>query len=70
MMNCRQASELCSDAMDRSLRLGEKMALRTHLLMCSGCANYRDQINLMRRVMHACAEGEMPADEPPAASTD
>ena len=43
MLSCRQVTEVCSAEMDRPLKFGEQVSLRVHLLMCSGCRNYRKQ---------------------------
>ena len=57
MLNCKEVIEVCSAEMDRSLRLGEKVSLRTHLMMCTGCSEYRRQLKTLRQVMQAYAEG-------------
>lgn len=63
MLKCKEVTGLCSQAMERPLRLGERLALRMHLTMCSGCTNYRKQIVTLRRAMQAYAEGEAIASD-------
>jgi predicted anti-sigma-YlaC factor YlaD len=58
MLNCKQTTELCSAEMERSLQLGEKLSLQMHLMMCSGCTNYRLQMKTLRQVMQAYADGK------------
>jgi predicted anti-sigma-YlaC factor YlaD len=58
MLNCREVTELCSDELDRTLGLRERMALRTHLMMCAGCTQFRAQMATMRRLMQAYAQGD------------
>ncbi|MEO6407905.1 MAG: hypothetical protein ABIO45_04040 [Burkholderiaceae bacterium] len=58
MLNCKGVAELCSEEMERSLRLREKIALGAHLWMCSGCANYRRQMTTLREVAQAYAAGQ------------
>ena len=58
MLNCREVTELCSEELDRALGLRERMALRTHLMMCTGCTQFRAQMATMRRLMQAYARGE------------
>ncbi len=70
MLNCKQITELCSDELDRGLRLGEKVSLRTHLMMCSGCTNYRKQMKALREVMRAYAEGRAISVEAKTESSD
>ncbi len=50
MMNCKQATQLMSQELDRTLRWRERVALRMHVLMCSGCANFRKQMAFLRKV--------------------
>jgi hypothetical protein len=70
MMSCKQATEACSAEMDRPLRLGEQLSLRTHLMMCRGCTQYRLQLKTLRELMRAYADGradgraDCPADGP------
>lgn len=49
MMNCQQATELMSQAQDRPLSLGERLGLRLHLLICTGCSNFRRQLEVLRQ---------------------
>jgi len=67
MLNCKEVTELCSQEMERSLGLGERMSLAMHLMMCSGCTNFRKQMTDLRRVAQAYAEGGAAA---PSAHTD
>jgi predicted anti-sigma-YlaC factor YlaD len=65
MLSCKEVTEVCSAELERSLKLGEQLALRTHLMMCSGCTNYRKQMKTLRQVTQAYAEGKAIADDPP-----
>lgn len=65
MLSCREVSELCSQELDRSLTLRERMALRAHLMMCTGCTRMRDQMATMRRLMRAYAQGDGLTDPGP-----
>ena len=68
MMKCVEVTELCSRALERPLRLAEQVSLGAHLMMCTGCLNYRRQMKVMRRVARAYAEGrdgaEVPDEQP------
>lgn len=57
MLNCREVTELCSRELELPLALRERVALRTHLLMCSGCSNFRRQMRTLREAAHAYAHG-------------
>ncbi len=48
MLNCKQATELMSLGMDRKLSMREKLSLRFHLMMCSGCRNFSKQMDFLR----------------------
>jgi len=48
MLNCSQATELMSQEQDRPLALSERISLRLHVWICTGCANYRRQMRVLR----------------------
>lgn len=58
MLNCKETTEVCSAEMERALKLREQLSLRTHLMMCSGCTNYRKQLKTLRQAMQAYAQGK------------
>lgn len=70
MLSCREVTEVCSAEMERPLRLGEQVSLRTHLMMCTGCRNYRKQMKVLRRAMQAYADGKAVAVEPESGDSD
>jgi predicted anti-sigma-YlaC factor YlaD len=53
MLNCKQAAALMSQGMDKKLGVMQKMSLRFHLMMCSGCRNFSKQMEFLR---HGCRE--------------
>lgn len=57
MLNCHDATQLCSDEQDRELTTGERMGLGMHTLMCKGCSNYRKQMKFLRQAAKQYAEG-------------
>lgn len=48
MMNCKDATHLMSEALDRPLGRGERLRLRVHLLFCGGCRAFRQQMDFLR----------------------
>ncbi|OGT91835.1 MAG: hypothetical protein A2286_05410 [Gammaproteobacteria bacterium RIFOXYA12_FULL_61_12] len=58
MLSCKQAAELLSAALDRELRLGERLALGLHLALCRDCRNYRRQIGFLRTACRRHPAGE------------
>jgi hypothetical protein len=63
MLTCQQVTHLLSEAQDRELRLKEKLPLHLHLMMCSGCANFRQQLDFLRRAAHRYPPGRADSDE-------
>ncbi len=58
MLSCKEVTEVCSAELERPLKLGEQLSLRTHLMMCTGCTNYRKQLKTLREVTRAYADGK------------
>lgn len=48
---CKQAAALMVAREDRPLELGERAALRWHLLLCKGCTRFQGQMLTMRQAM-------------------
>ena len=55
-MNCRNATRLMSKAQERPLSITERISLKLHLIMCSGCHNFKDQMNSLRLMTRAYAK--------------
>lgn len=55
MRSCKEVSELVSQALDRELRLRERLAVRMHLLACRGCARFERQVRFLRLAARAYA---------------
>ncbi len=49
MLNCREATELISKSLDRSLSLSERLRVTIHLLVCRACTRYRAHLRFLRR---------------------
>lgn len=58
MMNCIEATRRMSDALDRPLRFRERVELQMHLMMCSGCRNYRLHMGFIRQACKGYASGD------------
>lgn len=50
-MNCKQATQLMSQAQDRPLTRRERLALKLHLMICKGCSNYNRQLSFIRKAI-------------------
>ncbi|EGC98613.1 hypothetical protein B1M_40783 [Burkholderia sp. TJI49] len=55
-------TRLLSDALDRHLTMHERVQVRVHLPVCSGCRAYRGQIALLRTAAKVAA-GQEPGSE-------
>ena len=56
---CKETTELASRALDERLGLGERLAMRMHLLICTNCTRFVQQINDMRRMLRMDARDEV-----------
>ncbi|MDA8416294.1 MAG: zf-HC2 domain-containing protein [Betaproteobacteria bacterium] len=44
MLNCHEATRLMSEARDRQLSVSERLHLRLHWGICTGCRRFRRQL--------------------------
>ena len=58
MLSCKEATRLVSEAQERKLGLGERLALRFHNLVCSSCRRFEKHIGIVREAAHRFAQGE------------
>lgn len=49
MMSCRESTRLLSRAQEIPLPLKDRLSLRMHLALCSGCRDFSRQIDFLRR---------------------
>ena len=65
MLNCHEATRLLSESQERPLRVNERVGMRMHLMMCSGCRNFERHMAVMRKAMREFAHsdrGQKPPD--------
>lgn len=53
MMNCKHATRLLSESLERRLGPVEKGMLRLHTSMCSGCRQFGVQTRELRQICRA-----------------
>lgn len=58
MLNCREVTRLLSEGYERKLTLRERMALKMHTVMCSGCTNYARHMEVLRKAARRLREGD------------
>lgn len=51
-VNCKEASELASRAMDATLPLSSRLTLKLHHNLCENCARFAVQLNVIRRMIN------------------
>ena len=52
-MNCKDATHLMSQQLDRPLHLKERLSLSLHLAICPGCRNFGQQIQFIHQACQA-----------------
>lgn len=63
MLACNEATRLMSDSQERALNLRERLALRMHVVMCSGCRNFERQMQTLRAGMRHFARNRRDREE-------
>ena len=58
MLTCKHVTRLLSESEDRTLTFSERMGLRLHWLLCSGCRHYGEQLQVVRMVCHHLGDRE------------
>lgn len=53
MLDCKEASQLISESLDRPLSLSERWQLKVHLWMCDACRRFKQQLNQLRQHLKA-----------------
>lgn len=53
MLSCRELTEQADAFLDREMPLWKRMQVRLHMLMCSGCNRFVDQMRVTRRLITA-----------------
>jgi predicted anti-sigma-YlaC factor YlaD len=56
MMSCKKMTYLVSQQLDRKLTTRERVMLRFHLMMCSGCRNFESNLAFLRTVCRQTSE--------------
>ena len=51
LLTCKEASESISRRHDHPLTFAERFGLRLHLIVCTGCRNFRNNLQFMRDAM-------------------
>jgi len=58
MLNCQSVTRLLSESQERKLSMQERMSLKMHMMMCSGCHNFGKQMHILRQMGRTYAKGE------------
>jgi len=65
MLSCKDSTQLMSAAQDRPLDIGEQLGLEMHLLICSGCRRYRQQMDFLHQACNNHPAHPTPSDKEP-----
>ena len=65
MMNCKQATRLLSERMERDLNRRERLGLKLHVMLCRGCRNFGHQMRSLRDLAQSYAKGRAAPDDGP-----
>lgn len=70
LLNCKQATHLLSEALDRPLDLKERLELKLHLKLCTGCRRYQQQMGVIRQacrgfLSEVSSDVDKPSNIPP-----
>lgn len=57
MLNCHDATRLMSESQERPLTFRERISLRLHVTMCSGCHNFKEQMGLLKLMARTYTKG-------------
>ena len=57
MLSCKESARLISDGLDRGLSPWVRLSLRLHLMMCSACRVYRQQIQTLNKLIFERSAG-------------
>ena len=57
-LSCKETSRLVSQGLDARLPLGRRIAVRVHLAICTGCANFRNQMLFLKKAISTLADSE------------
>ncbi len=62
MLSCKKTTQRLSEAQDRGMSMAEKLQLKMHLAMCSGCSNFSKQLDFLRvackRYIHKAGQND------------
>jgi predicted anti-sigma-YlaC factor YlaD len=62
---CREVHQLTSESMDRDLSMVERARMHMHLLICTACRNFTEQMQFLRRAMQEIAPSDDESQERP-----
>ncbi|MDD2737975.1 MAG: zf-HC2 domain-containing protein [Methylomonas lenta] len=56
MRSCRDITALVSQGLDKKLSFSERLAIKVHVMMCSGCRNFQSQSQFIRKAAQGYSE--------------
>lgn len=62
MLSCRELSEQADAFLDKEMPFGKRMQVRLHMMMCSGCNRFVDQMRTTRDLITTESKSVSPHD--------
>lgn len=56
MITCKEAAQMISEGLDKSLPLEAQLRLRAHLAICRGCRSIGERFAFLRRAVGKAAD--------------
>lgn len=58
MLSCREISKQADAFLDKEMPFGKRLQVRLHMMMCSGCNRFVNQMRVTRGLITSEAKGE------------
>jgi len=68
MLSCKEAAALVSESLDRKLPLGQRIALRMHLIFCRFCRRFSRQVLFLKEAAGRVKNGKAGEESPVSGS--
>lgn len=63
MLTCQQATQLLSEKLDRKLKVNEITALNFHIMICTSCRRFGNQIKILSQTSKLYTQQNTPQEK-------
>ena len=60
--NCKDTTQLVSEAMDHRVSILKKWKIKFHLVLCEFCRHYKEQVETVRNLARGLKKGDLEID--------